>query len=67
MDFRFKGNKLSKLRLSHPKLWRFLILNKGLGKRIIALKRAFKSNVPEESDAVVNFLVELWPSFFDSI
>jgi 3'-phosphoadenosine 5'-phosphosulfate sulfotransferase (PAPS reductase)/FAD synthetase len=44
MDFRFPDNKLRILRQSHPKLWQFLIVNKGLGKRILALKLALEDD-----------------------
>ena len=44
MDFRFPDNKLGILRQSHPKLWQFLIVNKGLGKRILALKLALEDD-----------------------
>ena len=42
MDFRFADSKLSLLRQSHPKLWRFLLIDKGLGKRILVLKLALE-------------------------
>ena len=44
MDFRFPDNKLGILRQSHPKLWQFLIVDRGLGKRILALKLALADN-----------------------
>jgi len=70
MDIRFKDNKLSILRKSHPKLWKFLIIEKGVGKRLIALKLALSEknyNKFFSKSDVVTQLVEERPCFFDSI
>lgn len=70
MDIRFADNKLKALRLSHPKLWKFLIVKKGLGKRLIALKVALHKEQPQNEqiiDNYVNTLVELRPCFFDHL
>lgn len=69
MDIRFKDNHLSKLRLSHPKLWRFLVVNKGLGKELVKCKLAL-------DDGQYNMFAQTWdieklleqrPCFFDSV
>jgi 3'-phosphoadenosine 5'-phosphosulfate sulfotransferase (PAPS reductase)/FAD synthetase len=71
MDIRFPDNKLKALRKSHPKLWRFLIVDKGLGTRIIALKRALSKNgqskLPENLQSHVERLVEQQPEYFEEI
>lgn len=72
MDIRFPDNKLRALRLSHPKLWHFLIVNKGLGRRLLALKMALsddKNIIPSESwlDQNIKMLVEQNPCYFDRI
>lgn len=71
MDIRFPDNKLKALRKSHPKLWRFIIIDKGLGARIIALKRALsKDGQPVLSGSLqshVERLVEQQPQYFEEI
>ncbi len=70
MDIRFKDNKLSILRKSHPKLWRFLIIEKELGKRLLALKLVLSENESEEFQSksnIVEQIIEERPCFFDSI
>ena len=72
MDIGFPDNKLKALRQSHPKLWRFLIVDKGLGTRIIAIKRAL-SNDGESQQSLYNIqsyvekLVEERPQYFEEI
>jgi len=70
MDIRFKDNKLSILRKSHPKLWKFLIIDKGLGERLIALKLALSEDDKIRASYNQDFIchiVEEKPCFFDSI
>ena len=72
MDIRFPDNKLKTLRLSHPKLWHFLIVEKGLGKRLVALKLALNeegnSSLPEgRLDQNIKTLVEQRPCYFDHL
>lgn len=68
MDIRFPDSKLSLLRKSHPKLWRFLLVDKGLGERILALKIALgKEEMPSRTaQHYVRTLIEQRPCFFDS-
>jgi len=68
MDIKFKDNKLSILRKTHPKLWRFLILEKGLGKRLMALKLALSESAIEDFESksnIIEQIVEEKPCFFD--
>lgn len=71
MDIRFPDNKLKALRKSHPKLWRFLIVDKGLGARIIALKLALskdgQSKLAGDLSSHVVKLVEEQPQYFEEI
>jgi len=71
MDIRFPDNKLKALRQSHPKLWRFIIVNKGLGVRIVLLKHALskdsQSPVSGNLQGHVEILVEQQPHYFEEI
>lgn len=70
MDIRFKDNKLSILRKSHPKLWKFLIINKNLGERLIALKLALSDKdmkTFKNNSNMIQQILEERPCFFDSI
>jgi len=71
MDFRFADSKLSLLRQSHPKLWRFLLIDKGLGKRILALKIALEDEEARNHESYlqnrIESLVIQRPCFFDSV
>jgi len=68
MDIRFPDSKLSLLRHSHPKLWRFLLVDKRLGERILALKIALgkEEMLNHMVRHYVRTLVEQRPCFFDS-
>lgn len=69
MDIRFRDSKLGLLRRSHPKLWQFLLVDKGLGERILALKIALgeKEAINEKTviQEHVRNLIEQRPCFFD--
>jgi len=71
MDYHFPDNKLRALRHSHPELWRFLILRKGLGKRLLALKSVLEDE--ESKRFIASFgdnverIIEQCPWFFDSL
>lgn len=72
MDFRYSDNKLKALRLSHPKLWNLIIVKKGLGKRLIALKLALNEEeheafTEERLDRNVTWLIQQRPCYFDSL
>lgn len=71
MDIRFLANKLKTLRQSHPKLWRFLIIDKGVGARIITLKRALSVDgqlqLSGSLQSHVERLVEQQPHYFEEI
>ena len=70
-DLAFADNKLAIMRLAHPKLWHFLIVDYGLGKRLIRIKLAL-------SDGQADLFAERWggdleellrqrPCFFDRL
>lgn len=71
MDYHFPDNKLRALRRSHPELWRFLILRKGLGERLLALKSVLEDE--ESKRFIASFgnsverIIEQCPWFFDSL
>jgi phosphoadenosine phosphosulfate reductase len=71
MDIRFPDNKLRALRQSHPKLWRFIIVKKGLGARIIALKQALSndgnSQIVDDLQNYAEKLVVEQPDYFERI
>jgi hypothetical protein len=71
MDIRFSDNKLETLRQSHPKLWRFLILDKGVGMRIVVLKRALsgdgQANSSEDLRRYIEKLVEQQMQYFEEL
>jgi hypothetical protein len=72
MDFRYNDNKLSILHNSHPKLWNFLVVEKGLGKRILALKLALSDDKQSvyndvDIDKYVSQLVKQRPCYFDHL
>lgn len=71
MDIRFPDNKLRALRQSHPKLWQFIIVKKGLGARIIALKQALSNDgnsqmVDNLQNSAEKLVVEQ-PDYFERI
>jgi len=71
MDIRFHDNKLKALRQSHPKLWRFLIVDKGLGKRLLAVKLALGDDHIEHDITTwgdnIQGLIEYRPDYFDAL
>jgi len=71
MDIKFPDNHLQSLRRSHPKLWRFLIRDKGLGEVILALKQGLDAKeLKEKRDrlkAQVEELIEKRPCYFDKL
>lgn len=68
MDIGIPGNHLSRLRVSHPKLWRFLIVDKGLGKELMKIKLALKDGQSDfYSREQVAHIVDLRPCYFDDL
>jgi len=71
MDIRFPDNKLKALRQSHPRLWRFLIIDKGLGKRLLSVKLALGDNHVDWDMARwwnnIGGLIEHRPDYFDAL
>lgn len=68
MDIKFKGNKLSVLRRSHPRLWHFLMVDKGLGKELMKLKLCLDNgqmNMDQLLD--VEDLLRIRPCYFDRL
>ena len=44
MDLRFPNNHLSIMRRTHPKIWRFLMVKKGMGRVLMALRFAIQEH-----------------------
>ena len=68
MDIGFDGNHLSRLRESHPKLWRHIIVDRGLGQELLKIKLALRDG---QSDMFTNkrieSLLEVRPCYFDNL
>lgn len=68
MDIGIPGNHLSILRLSHPKLWRFLMVEKGLGQELLKIKLALKGGQSDFfSQERVEHIIDLRPCYFDDL
>jgi len=71
MDIRFTDNKLRALRQSHPRLWRFLIIDKGLGERLLSVKLALGGGHIEQDikrwGNNIQGLIEFRPDYFDTL
>ena len=70
-DLAFADNKLAIMRLAHPKLWRFLIVDYGLGRRLIKVKLALNDNqadmFAERWGGDLEELLRQRPCFFDRL
>ena len=69
MDIYFKDNHLKALRASHPKLWKFLVVDKGLGEELVKIKLALNEgqyNLFSQAWSVEK-LIEQRPCFFDAL
>lgn len=68
MDIGFKGNHLSRLRLSHPKLYHHLIVDRGLGKELIKIKLALRDGQADMfSGERIESLLAQRPCYFDTL
>ena len=69
MDIHFRDNHLAALRQSHPKLWRFLVIDKGLGKELVKVKLALDSGQYDmfAQQWSIEKLIEQRPCFFDKL
>lgn len=69
MDIKFKDNHLSIMRRTHPQIWRFLMLKKGLGKVLLSLRFAVQHHqfdmFAQMTD--VNAYLDRFPCAFDRI
>jgi 3'-phosphoadenosine 5'-phosphosulfate sulfotransferase (PAPS reductase)/FAD synthetase len=69
MDIRFPNNHLSIMRRTHPKAWRVLMINKGLGRVLMKLRFVFddhQMDMFEEAWTTEEYL-EHWPCVFDKL
>ena len=68
MDIGFNHNHLSRLRVSHPKLWHHIIIDRGLGKELIKIKLALRDGQADMfSGGKVERLLEQRPCYFDTL
>jgi hypothetical protein len=71
MDLKYPDNHFKALRLSHPKLWKYLVNEKGIGEIILALKLGLTRQEMEERSPELQkeatALIESRPCFFDKI
>lgn len=69
MDIAHKGNHLSTLRKTHPRLWKFLIIDKGLGKELLKIKWALSNGQYDMfvANRSIEELVETLPCVFDRL
>jgi phosphoadenosine phosphosulfate reductase len=68
MDIGFPDNHLARLRVSHPKLWRFLMVDKGLGAELLKIKLALRDGQLDLLGAKrVEDIINERPCFFDTM
>lgn len=68
MDIGIPENHLSRLRVSHPKLWRFLIVEKGLGEELLKIKLALRDGQADfYCRERVEHIIQLRPCYFDDL
>lgn len=68
MDIGIPGNHLSRLRLSHPKLYRFLMVDKGLGVELLKIKLALRDGQGDFfQDERVAAILDQRPCYFDNL
>lgn len=68
MDIAFPNNHLSIMRHTHPKLWRFLVIDKGLGQVLLAIKLALRDGQLDffQKDRIEALLAQR-PCYFDNL
>ena len=68
MDIGIPGNHLSRLRLSHPKLWRFLMIEKDLGQELLKIKLVLRDNQMDFfQEAHIEGILAQRPCYFDNL
>ncbi len=69
MDIGIPENHLSRLRLSHPKLWRFVMVEKGLGAELLKIKLALRAGGQGDlfASSRIADILELRPCYFDDL
>jgi 3'-phosphoadenosine 5'-phosphosulfate sulfotransferase (PAPS reductase)/FAD synthetase len=69
MDIRFPDNHLAIMRRTHPQIWKFLMIQKGLGKVLLSLRFAIEHHQYDLFASSVNLdaYLERHPCFFDRI
>lgn len=72
MDIRFPDNHLAIMRRTHPKIWNFLMLKKGLGKVLMSLRFAIQEHQFDMFEQMYGYknvqeYLERFPCVFDRI
>ena len=68
MDIAFADNHLSIMRHTHPKLWHFLMIDKGLGQVLLAIKLALRDGQMDFfQNARIKALLARRPCYFDNL
>ena len=69
MDIAHPDNHLATLRRTHPKLWRFLMIDKGLGEELVKIKLALNDGQMSLffANRSIEELLEQRPCFFDRL
>lgn len=68
MDIAFPNNHLSIMRHTHPKLWRFLMVDKGLGQVLMSIKFALRDGQLDFFQKNrIEHLLALRPCYFDNL
>lgn len=68
MDIGFDDNHLRRLRETHPKLWRHLIIDRGLGRELLKIKLALRDDQADFfSSLTIKGILEQRPCYFDTL
>jgi len=69
MDMAFDDNHLQALHRTHPKLWRYLIVDRGLGEMLVQIKLGLNQGQLDlfASTLGVEAMAEMRPCFFDKL
>ena len=69
MSIAYPNNNLAMLRVTHPKMWHFLMINKGLGEELVKLKLALDDGQYSlfAHTMGVERLIQERPCFFDKV
>jgi 3'-phosphoadenosine 5'-phosphosulfate sulfotransferase (PAPS reductase)/FAD synthetase len=68
MDWAFPHGNLAALRLSHPRMWHFLMVEKGVGEMLLRIKLNLRDGQMDLfQDGKIEAILESRPCYFDSL